>query len=183
MALPSSLRALPQRKLLNTALLTIFAGPFFATSALAEHIDVPEIDVSSERYAPMPTLSNTAFDTSILQRLRVNTNDTASMLDNQPGISLYGAGGVSSLPAIHGLADDRVRLKVDGMDLISSCANHMNPPLSYIDSANVSQVKVFAGVTPVSMGGDSIAGTILVESAAPEFAQPGHDSLVKGRVG
>ncbi|HQN64124.1 MAG TPA: TonB-dependent receptor [Methylophilus sp.] len=183
MALPSSLRALPQRKLLNTALLTIFASPFFATSALAEHIDVPEIDVSSERYAPMPTLSNTAFDTSILQRLRVNTNDTASMLDNQPGISLYGAGGVSSLPAIHGLADDRVRLKVDGMDLISSCANHMNPPLSYIDPANVSQIKVFAGVTPVSMGGDSIAGTILVESAAPEFAQPGHDSLVKGRVG
>ncbi len=183
MALASSLRSLPRRRLLNLALLSLFTNPLFATSALADHIDVPEIDVSSERYAPMPTLSNRVFDENILQRLRVNTNDTASLLDNQPGMSLYGAGGVSSLPVIHGLADDRVRLKVDGMDLISSCANHMNPPLSYIDPANVSQVKVFAGVTPVSMGGDSIAGTILVESAAPEFAKPGHDSLVKGRVG
>ena len=34
---------------------------------------------------------------------------------------------VSSLPAIHGLADDRLRIKVDGMDLIASCPNHMNP--------------------------------------------------------
>ncbi len=179
----SSLRSLPRRKQLNMALLAIFSGHFFVTPAMAEHIDVPEIEISSERYAPLPTLSNTTFDTSILQRLKVNTNDTASMLGNQPGISLYGAGGVSSLPAIHGLADDRVRQKVDGMDLISSCANHMNPPLSYIDPANVSQLKVFAGVTPVSMGGDSIAGTIQVESVAPEFAQPGHDSLVKARVG
>lgn len=179
----SFLRALPKRNLLNAVLSAVAAGQFYVMPAMADHVNVPKIEVSSERYAPMPGLSNTAFDAGTLQRLRVNTNDTASLLDNQPGISLYGAGGVSSLPVIHGLADDRVRMKVDGMDLISSCANHMNPPLSYIDPANVSQVKVFAGVTPVSMGGDSIAGTIQVESAAPEFAQPGHDSLIKAQIG
>ena len=63
--------------------------------------------------------------------------DTAQLLESQPGLSLYGNGGVSSLPVIHGMADDRVRVKVDGMDLISACANHMNPPLSYIDPSNV----------------------------------------------
>jgi iron complex outermembrane receptor protein len=34
---------------------------------------------------------------------------------------------------VHGLADDRLRIKIDGMDLIASCPNHMNPPLSYLD--------------------------------------------------
>jgi len=46
----------------------------------------------------------------------------------------------------------------------------MNPVLSYIDPAAVSQVKVYAGITPVSYGGDSIGGTIRVDSAAPRFA-------------
>jgi iron complex outermembrane receptor protein len=100
-----------------------------------------------------------------------------------PGVSLYGAGGVSSLPAIHGLADDRLRIKVDGMDLIASCPNHMNPALSYIDPTNVGSMKVYAGVSPVSVGGDSIGGSIIVETPAPKFAAPGQGSLFEGEVG
>jgi iron complex outermembrane receptor protein len=117
-----------------------------------------------------------------LAAARLNSSDTASLLADQPGVSLYHAGGVSSLPVIHGMSDDRVRVRVDGMDLISACANHMNPPLSYIDPSNVASVQVLAGITPVSLGGDSIAGTVLVNSAAPEFAQPG-GTLTKGQVG
>lgn len=98
-------------------------------------------------------------------------------------MSLYGAGGVSSLPAIHGLADDRVRVQVDGMDLMSACPNHMNSPLSYIDPTNVASVRVFAGITPVSVGGDSIGGTIQVNSATPEFATADQGSLLKGQLG
>jgi iron complex outermembrane receptor protein len=118
-----------------------------------------------------------------LRGLRPATSDTASLLRYVPGVSLYGAGGVSSLPAIHGLADDRLRIKVDGMDLISACGNHMNPPLSYIDPTSVESIEVFAGITPVSAGGDSIGGTILVKSAAPEFAAAGEESLRKGEAG
>jgi iron complex outermembrane receptor protein len=96
---------------------------------------------------------------------------------------LYGAGGVSSLPSIHGLADDRLRIKVDGMDLIASCPNHMNPALSYIDPSNVGVLKIYAGITPVSAGGDSIGGTIIAESRAPEFSAPGQGALTKGEAG
>jgi len=117
-----------------------------------------------------------------LAAARLNSSDSASLLADQPGVSLQRSGGVSSLPVIHGMADDRVRVKVDGMDLVSACANHMNPPLSYIDPSNVSSVEVLAGITPVSVGGDSIAGTVLVNSAAPEFAQQG-GTLAKGQVG
>jgi iron complex outermembrane receptor protein len=111
------------------------------------------------------------------------TSDTASLLADVPGLSLNGAGGVSSLPSIHGLADDRLRIKVDGMDLIASCPNHMNPALSYIDPSNVGTLKVYAGITPVSAGGDSIGGTIIAESRAPEFAAAGQPALIKGEAG
>ncbi len=113
---------------------------------------------------------------------RARTSDTASLLKDLPGVSAYGAGGVSSLPVIRGLADDRLRTKVDGMDLIASCPNHMNPALSYIDPTAVAKVQVYAGVTPVSLGGDSIGGSILVESAPPAFARAG-EQLTKGEAG
>ena len=116
-------------------------------------------------------------------RMRAATSDTASLLGDVPGVSLYGAGGVSSLPVIHGLADDRLRIKVDGMDLISACGNHMNPPLSYIDPSNVGSIQVFAGITPVSVGGDSIGGAILVNSAGTGIcrSRTGHAAQGPGR--
>ncbi len=111
------------------------------------------------------------------------TRYTAALLRDVPGVSLYGAGGVSSLPVIHGLADDRLRITVDGMDFIASCPNHMNPPLSYLDPTNVAKIKVFAGIAPVSVGGDSIGGAIVAETAPPQFAAPGQGTLAKGEVG
>jgi iron complex outermembrane receptor protein len=123
------------------------------------------------------------LDEAGLASLRASTSDTASLLRDIPGVSLLGAGGVSSLPVIHGMADDRVRVKVDGRDLLSACPNHMNSPLSYIDPTHVGSVKVFAGIAPVSLGGDSIAGTILVDAAPPEFAAPGQGTLFKGQAG
>ncbi|MDP1522125.1 MAG: TonB-dependent receptor [Methylotenera sp.] len=138
--------------------------------AYADEVALPSIEVRAEKIQENAASS-------------LNTSDTTTLLENEPGVSLYRAGGVSSLPVIHGLADDRIRIKVDGMDLIASCPNHMNPPLSYIDPSNVENIKVFAGITPVSVGGDSIAGTILVNSASPEFAKDGQDLLIKGQIG
>lgn len=120
---------------------------------------------------------------SALALLRAATHDTASLLRNIPGMSLYGAGGVSSLPAIRGLADDRVRIKVDGMDLIAACPNHMNPPLSYVDPSQLEVLKVYAGIAPVSVGGDSIGGSIVAERATPEFALPGEAALTRTEIG
>lgn len=114
---------------------------------------------------------------------QARTSDTAGLLSDAPGVSLQQNGGVSSLPFLRGLGDDRLRIKVDGMDLISACPNHMNSPLSLIDPTHVGHIVVFAGITPVSAGGDSIGGTILVNSAQPEFAKPGEAPLFKGKVG
>jgi iron complex outermembrane receptor protein len=112
--------------------------------------------------------------------IRARTSDTASLIGGLSGLDVYSGGGVSSLPVIHGMADDRVNVLINGMSLASACSMHMNPPLSYIDPASVGSVSVMAGITPVSRGGDSIGGTIAVESEAPEFAMPGQDVVVHG---
>ncbi len=158
-------------------------GLVFSMQTNAHDIAAPTVDVSAEKINPLPSTTTSKILEKDLVRLRAQTSDTARLLDGEPGVSLYQAGGVSSMPVIRGLADDRIRIKVDGMDLISACANHMNTPLSYIDPANVSSIKVYAGVAPVSVGGDSIGGTIKVESVSPEFAQSENGLLHKGQVG
>lgn len=112
----------------------------------------------------------------------IRTSDTASLLGAVAGLSLSGSGGVSSLPAINGLSDDRVNVLVNGMNIEPACSGHMNPPLSYIDPGNVAAVSVLAGITPVSGGGDSISGTISVEPAAPQFARPGEGVQTHGSI-
>lgn len=80
------------------------------------------------------------------------------------------------------MGDDRLRIKVDGMDLISACGNHMNPPLSYIDPADVGSLQVFAGITPVSVGGDSIGGTIIANSKPMPFSDKPDQTISGGSV-
>lgn len=127
--------------------------------------------------------STTRLGGDSLKPQGARTSDVAQMLQDVPGVSFYGAGQVSSLPVIHGLADDRLRVKIDGMDLLASCPNHMNPALSYLDPSQVDTLTVYAGISPVSAGGDSIGGSIIAETKAPEFAEPGAANVLKGEVG
>ena len=150
--------------------------------ALAEE-NLATIDVNAAAISDKPAVHCEVIDQGQLKSKATATSDTAGLLKNTPGVNLQGAGGVSSLPTMHGMTDDRLRVKVDGMDLVSACANHMNPPLSYIDPSNVGTATVFAGISPVSMGGDSIGGTIAVESEKPAFAKPGEGTLLKGQLG
>ncbi len=160
------------------ALLALHAAPAMAM----EIHTLDSIVVTATRPITDPAMLFRLDDEDIAGR-RAATSDSASLLRDIPGVTLYGAGGVSSLPAIHGLADDRLRIKVDGMDLIAACPNHMNSPLSHIDPSAVENVKVYAGVSPVSVGGDSIGGGIVVESAPAAFAKPGEGRLLKGEAG
>jgi iron complex outermembrane receptor protein len=160
------------------AFLALYAAQGLAADDVAT---LEEVLVTAPRDVLLGSGSYTLSPAEIAPQ-RARTSDTASLLTGIPGMSAYGAGGVSSLPVIRGLADDRLRTKVDGMDLVASCPNHMNSPLSYIDPTAVESVQVYAGVTPVSVGGDSIGGSIVVQSAAPAFAKPGED-LTQGEAG
>lgn len=148
--------------------------------AMAESAtSLSEILVSAQRDNPIGAIQLRQGD---IAAQRARTSDTARLVTGLPGVSAYTGGGVSSLPAIRGLADDRLRTEVDGMDLVAFCPNHMNPALSYIDPTAVQSVQVYAGVSPVSLGGDSIGGSILVDSADPAFASSGA-RLIQGEAG
>ena len=111
---------------------------------------------------------------------RARSRNTAELVGNMPGVSLRENGELASIPLLHGLGDERSRLIVDGMTVSSSCPNHMNPPLSYLDPAHAASLSIMAGITPVSMGGDSIAGTISADSHEPDFAKPGQSLIANG---
>ena len=149
--------------------------------ALHAEETLPAVVITGSTVKEAPAAST--VDSAQLARMRAATSDTAGLLADVPGVSLYGAGGVSSLPTVHGLADDRLRIKVDGMDLAAACPNHMNPPLSYLDPTNVGVLKVYAGIAPVSAGGDSIGGSIVAETPTPEFAAAGEPNIASGQLG
>ena len=159
--------------------LLLAALPF---AAAAQETTLRPVVVSAPKESALPAAGETV-NAQAMQALRPATSDTASLLRDVPGIALQGSGGVSSLPVLQGMADDRLRVKVDGMDLLSACPNHMNPPLSYLDPSQVGAIKIYAGLAPVSVGGDSIGGAIVAETAEPVFATPGQGHLVKGEAG
>jgi iron complex outermembrane receptor protein len=101
------------------------------------------------------------------------SRNTSELVSDAPGVSLRENGQLASIPFLHGLGDERAKLVVDGMTVSSACPNHMNPPLSYIAPADSAEVTVMAGITPVSLGGDSLGGTVAVDSRQPVFASAG----------
>ena len=171
------------KNLMKYCKISLLPIAIFAMAGNAEEVSIPTISVTSSPLVSNQTLNASSLSPEELDALVPATSDTASLLSNTPGLTIQGSGGVSGLPVIHGLGDDRLRIKVDGMDLISACGNHMNPALSYIDPSNVGSAQVFAGISPVSLGGDSIGGAIIVDSAAPQFAKTNEALLTTGEIG
>ena len=168
-------------KLILTPLSFIVLG-LFANFSFAQEATLDPVNVTAQQTKPLSKASDTVKADEIAKQ-KATTSDTAQLLKNISGVSLYGAGGVSSLPVIRGLADDRLRIKVNGADYIASCPNHMNSPLSYIDPTNVEKIDVYTSITPASVGGDSLGGSIVVESAKPQFADKAGETIQSGELG
>ncbi|MGA9657770.1 MAG: TonB-dependent receptor [Asticcacaulis sp.] len=148
-------------------LILLIAAPVYAMDSNG----TTEVTIYGQRNADLDT-----------KEKRTDTSDVARLFTDISGVSLQSGGGVSSRPVIHGLDDDRIRITMDGMDLTSACANHMNPALSYASPYSADSIGIQAGVTPVSLGGDSLGGTITVKSAPPLFAETPDTLLITGDV-
>ncbi len=160
---------------------TVYANDKTGQGSPSEvHTILDEVVVTGEK----PSIDITVKDKvtpKVIARKQAEVSDTAKLLEDTAGVSLQAGGGVSSLPIINGLNDERIKVDVNGITINSSCPNHMNPPLSYIDRSNIGSIVILKGVSPVSMGGDSIGGTISVQSPEPEFAEHGESPLLTGK--
>jgi iron complex outermembrane receptor protein len=159
------------------------------SSAIVEHVSViaggqSDLKVSLP-VAPASTTvevfesaagSASAFGLKPGAGLIASSRNAADLLAEAPGVSLRSNGEIASMPLLHGMGDERAKVLVDGMTVSNACPNHMNPALSYAAPGQAAQVTVMAGITPVSLGGDSIGGTIAVDSPLPVFAS-GSESL------
>jgi iron complex outermembrane receptor protein len=114
------------------------------------------------------------FEVSGHQHTNANQLGAIDQLLEREGVDFSAAGGMSKLPVLNGMMGDRVKVLIDGADITASCANHMNPPLSYISANQVKTLSVVAGISPVSAGGDNIAGVISVNEIAPMYLESSH---------
>lgn len=100
----------------------------------------------------------------------LSTSDSASLMSEIPGGAAWGAGGVSSLPALNGFGADKLQVAINSMLISPACPNEMNPPLSFVNPAMISKMRAWLGIAPVSAGGDYVGGRIDIATAPPAFA-------------
>ena len=140
----------------------------YSPITIAEYkINIPMVSIEEDKEKPFGDTSLKLDFIHIKKNLNIDTGD---LLNNFLGTNSIKNGGFSSLPLIQGLSDDRIKVKIDGVDIISSCANHMNPPLSYSNPANINHIDVLAGLSSVSQGGDNIGGVITIKTNSINFS-------------
>jgi iron complex outermembrane receptor protein len=128
---------------LFTAQTNIANANDYIPSKINEGLSLRDIYVITDVVSPGEITSGESVSSSkINQQFK---QDTSSLLEYFTGIDNAANGSVSSIPYMHGLNDDRIRISVDGVDLNSACTSHTDTDLSFIDINDVDYIKVFAG--------------------------------------
>lgn len=159
--------------------LSLWSLPVWTADAQEAVVRLPAVWVTgvvAQVAMPLSAVSNQVAGAAATAR------DAAELLREVPGAAVVRNGPLTGLAQLRGLTGERVRLVVDGIEPTPACPNHMDPPLHYVAPSQLATLWVAAGVTPVSLGGDSIAGTIVAEAAPPRFAG-GDRPEVFGEVG
>lgn len=157
-------------KALCAALLASASFPAVAQEAAAPTM-LPEVNAETQE-ADAPAAGAT-LGRDALRARQSASSDTARLLADIPGVAVNTGGGFAGMPTVRGLSEQRLSIMVDGFTIDSACPNDMNAPLSYTDPQTVGMIRVITGVSPVSMGGDSIGAIIAVNGPAPRFASQG----------
>jgi iron complex outermembrane receptor protein len=157
------------------SLVILAAGSLIARAGEVQRMEAVESTAREDPLIPSATRITPSLEPAPLQP------DTSLLLENTPGASIVRNGDLTGIVQLRGLFNERVRVDVDGMQITPACPNHMDPPLHYSTPSEVDSLVVLPGITPVSDGGDSIAGTVKVRSIDPAFFVDGPG--VRGEAG
>lgn len=155
----STLRLLP----LAAALQAVFI-PAMA----AEERSLDTVVITATRPA-LPSAASVDRDEARNESVR----DSAAMIESIPGAAVVRNGAQTGILQIRGLSQDRVKIRIDGMEISPACPNHMDPPMHYISPADIEAIQVTAGLTSVVQGGDSIAGTVSANTKGLRYSNTG----------
>lgn len=164
------------KKSLVLALAALFPAAAHAADEAASTL--PEVTVTATR----DSKPQASYEVDLQSGRASSARDSASMLEGAPGAAVTRNGSQTGIVQLRGLSGDRVNVQVDGMHITPACPNHMDPPMHYITADGMSSLEVIAGIAPVRQGGDSIAGSVIAQSAAPHFGS-GDSMELFGKVG
>lgn len=156
------------------------AAPFAAQAQTPTLL--PAIEANVAPAAPSGSLDRVVAGETLARR-RAATADTLAIIASEPGAAVYANGGISSLPVLRGLGESRVLVSVDGVQITVFCPNGMNPPGSYVSPSRVASIALLPTLSPVSAGGDNIAGVVAVTTKPPTFASADSGLEVSGEAG
>lgn len=159
-------------------LLALAAALSAAAHAADEPLLLPEVKVTATR----DIKSQSSYAVDLQSGRSSSARDSASMLEGAPGAAVTRNGSQTGIVQLRGLGGDRVNIQIDGMHITPACPNHMDPPMHYITAGGMGSLEVIAGIAPVSLGGDSIAGSVIANSAEPQFGS-GDGMELFGKVG
>ncbi|GLX78841.1 ligand-gated channel [Thalassotalea insulae] len=94
--------------------------------------------------------------------------DLANWLMSVPGANVNGNGPITGIAQYRGLYGDRIATTLDGHPVIGAGPNAMDTPLSYSTPLIVDSMTVYRGITPVSAGVDTLAGSVAVHMRKAE---------------
>lgn len=139
----------------------------FLPAAQAEEVyTMPDIVVQGTRTQP-------AGETRISPDAARPGEDAASLIEDAPGAAVVRNGGQTGIVQLRGLSNERVKIRVNGQEITPACPNHMDPPLHYTSAIELDRLQITSGATPVSMGGDSLAGVVEAQSQLLGFSKEG----------
>jgi iron complex outermembrane recepter protein len=123
-----------------------------------------------------------SLNESIVGSDHLRNADSAALIRNLPGAAVVRNGPQTGIVQLRGLSGDRVAVRVDGMTITPACPNHMDPPLHYASAGSGDLIDLYAGISPVSVGGDHIGGSLSFNRPDPVFAD-GATSVFRGKFG
>lgn len=113
-------------------------------------------------------------------RQPVPASDAADYLKTIPGFSAIRNGGSNGDPVLRGQFGSRIKLLVDGGEMIGACPVRMDAPSAYIAPENFDRLTVIKGPQTVAWGPGNSAGTVLFERDPQYFYEP--DAMVDAQL-
>ncbi|MGL9773451.1 MAG: TonB-dependent copper receptor [Sodalis sp. (in: enterobacteria)] len=121
-----------------------------------------------------------------IPRQPVPASDGADYLKTIPGFAVVRNGGTNGDPVFRGTFGSRLRILVDGGEMLGACSSRMDSPSAYIPPESFDLVSLTKGPQTVLWGPGASAGTLRFERVRPRFDAPGitlHASTLAGSSG
>ncbi len=96
--------------------------------------------------------------------------DMREQLAQLPGMNVNSNGQISGIMQYRGMLGERVRVNINGAEVIGAGPNGMDPPISHIMGVPYQQVTLYRGIAPVSVGAEVIGGAVSIDDFAIDFA-------------